>query len=72
MRKRIVSLLMALVMILSLVPTTVFAEDGTTGSLGSVHVTVENTTFTQAVTNASGNPVEPAWTGTLVDNYRES
>lgn len=69
MRKRIVSLLMALVMILSLVPTTVFAEDGTTGSLGSVHVTVENTTFTQAVTNASGNPVEPAWTGTLVDKW---
>ena len=67
MRKRIVSLLMALVMILSLVPTTVFAEDGTTGSLGSVHVTVENTTFTQAVTNASGNPVEPAWTGIKVD-----
>ena len=37
MRKRIVSLLMALVMILSLVPTTVFAEDGTTENLGTVH-----------------------------------
>ena len=63
MRKRIVSLLMALVMILSLVPTTVFAEDGTTENLGTVHVIVENTTFTEAT--ASGKT--PAWTGIKVD-----
>lgn len=63
MRKRIVSLLMALVMILSLVPTTVFAEDGTTENLGTVHVIVENTTFTEAT--ASGKT--PAWTGRKVD-----
>ena len=63
MRKRIVSLLMALVMILSLVPTTVFAEDGTTENLGTVHVIVENTTFTEAT--ASGKT--PAWIGRKVD-----
>ena len=49
MKKRIVSLFMALVMALSLIPTTVWAEvaEGSEGSLGSVHVTVENTTYTE-------------------------
>ena len=67
MRKRIVSLLMALVMILSLVPTTVFAEDGTTGSLGNVHVTVENQTFLEPREDSLRGTIIPAWTGTLVD-----
>ena len=48
MKKRIVSLFLALVMALSLIPTTVWAEvaEGSESSLGSVHVIVENTTFT--------------------------
>ena len=48
MKKRIVSLFLALVMALSLIPTTVWAEvaEGSESSLGSVHVIVENTTYT--------------------------
>ena len=42
MKKRIVSLLLALVMVLSLVPMSVFAADNHDGQ---VHVIVENTTY---------------------------
>ena len=61
MKKRIVSLFLALVMALSLIPTTVWAEvaEGSESSLGSVRVIVENTTYTE---------VESAdLKGTLVD-----
>lgn len=68
MRKRIVSLLMALVMILSLVPTTVFATEGEkTGNLGSVHVTIENQTFLASREDSLKGTVTPAWTGIKVD-----
>ena len=48
MKKRLVSLFLTLVMALSLIPTTVWAEvaEGSESSLGSVHVIVENTTYT--------------------------
>ena len=57
MKKRILSLLLTLVMVLSLIPTTVWADGET------VHVIVENTTFTKA----QGAP----WDGTLVDEWVE-
>ena len=57
MRKRIVSLLMALVMAFSLIPTTVLAA----GHDDQVHVVVENTTFHEA----DG----AAWEGKLVDKW---
>lgn len=57
MKKRILSLLLTLVMVLSLIPTTVWAAGET------VHVIVENTTFTKA----QGAP----WDGTLVDEWVE-
>ena len=57
MRKRIVSLLMALVMVFSLIPTTVFAA----GHDDQVRVIVENTTFPKAK--------GAAWEGTLVDQW---
>lgn len=60
MKKRILSLLLTLVMVLSLIPTTVWADGET------VHVIVENTTFTTAIDGKS-----PAWTGTLVDKWVE-
>ncbi len=71
MKKRIVSLFLALVMALSLIPTTVWAEvaEGSESSLGSVRVIVENTTFTGPYTYEDDDPVEPAWTGTLVDKW---
>ena len=64
MKKRIVSLFLALVMALSLIPTTVWAEvaEGSESSLGSVHVIVENTTYSVA---EDGAP----WDGTLVDAW---
>ena len=48
MKKRIVSLFLALVMALSLIPTTVWAEvaEGSESSLGTAHVIVENPTYT--------------------------
>ena len=55
MKKRILSLLLTMVMVFSLIPTTVFAAGET------VHVIVENTTFTKA----QGAP----WDGTLVDKW---
>ena len=57
MKKRILSLLLTLVMVVSLIPTTVWADGET------VHVIVENTTFTKA----QGAP----WYGTLVDEWVE-
>ena len=44
MKKKILSLLLALVMALSLVPTSVLAAPD---DLGKAHVIVENTTFTK-------------------------
>ena len=58
MKKRIVSLLMALVMVLSLVPATVWAAEDHDGQ---VRVIVENTTYAKS----SG----AAWDGTLVDKW---
>ena len=58
MKKRIISLLLALIMALSLLPVSVLAADDHTGQ---VHVTVENTTWTKA----DGAP----WEGTLVDEW---
>ena len=45
MKKRIISLLLALIMALSLLPVSVLAADDHTGQ---VHVTVENTTWAEA------------------------
>lgn len=45
MKKRIASLLLALVMVLSLVPTTVWAAENHDGQ---VRVVVENTTYAKA------------------------
>ena len=58
MKKRLLSLLLALIMALSLVPVTAFAADDHDGQ---VHVTVENTTWTKA----DGAP----WEGTLLDEW---
>ena len=61
MKKKILSLLLAVVMALSLVPTSVLAAPD---DLGKAHVIVENTTFTKPVDGKA-----PAWTGTLVDTW---
>ena len=58
MKKRIISLLLALIMALSLLPVSVLAADDHTGQ---VHVTVENTTWAKT----DGAP----WEGTLVDEW---
>ena len=58
MKKRIISLLLALIMAVSLLPVSVLAADDHTGQ---VHVTVENTTWAKA----DGAP----WEGTLLDEW---
>ena len=58
MKKKILSLLLALVMALSLVPTSVLAAPV---DLGQAHVIVENTTYPKD----KGAP----WDGTLVDTW---
>ena len=58
MKKRIVSLLLALVIVLSLVPTTVWAAEDHDGQVRGI---VENTTYAKA----DG----AAWDGTLVDKW---
>ncbi len=63
--KRIVSILLTLCLIVGLFPA--YAGETETGEqLGYVHVIVENTTFTEAITE-NGDTFEPKWTGTLVD-----
>lgn len=59
--KRLLSLLLALVMMFSLVESSVVTA---WADSNQVRVIVENTTFTSAV-----DGVEPAWTGTLVDTW---
>ena len=54
---KLLSLLLALAMLFSMIPAT-FAEE----SKGTVHVVVENTTFTEKM-----NGKTPAWTGELVN-----
>ena len=56
-RAKLLSLLLALAMLFSMIPAT-FAEE----SKGTVHVVVENTTFTEKM-----NGKTPAWTGELVN-----
>ena len=58
MKKRIISLLLALIMALSLLPVSVLAADD---HAGQVHVTVENTTWAET----DGAP----WEGMLVDEW---
>ena len=61
MKKRIVSLFLALVMALSLIPTTVWAETASgSENRGKVHVIVENTVY-KVTTDAD------LWNDTLVD-----
>lgn len=62
--KRIVSMLLALCLLLSLCP----AYAGATEELGQVHVIVENTTFLEKTADSRDGP---AWTGTLVDTWVE-
>ena len=57
MKKRGISILLALLLIVSLLPGAAFAQDG-----GTVRVIAENKTFTEPV-----DGVAPAWTGTLFD-----
>lgn len=61
MKKRIAALLLALVMVLSLIPTTVFADD----HANQVHVIVENTTFTRDKWPEG----EVYWDGTQVSTW---
>ena len=60
MRKRMLSLLLALVMVVSLMPTTAFARDIVEDRRGWADITIENTTFTEA--SALSNNQPPAWT----------
>ncbi|MDD7671403.1 MAG: S-layer homology domain-containing protein [Clostridia bacterium] len=65
MRKRILSLLLALVMVVGLLPTIVLAAGGDPAT--QVHVTVENTTFTEA--SEASNWLAPAWSGKGIDTW---
>ena len=60
MKKRIVSLFLALVMALSLIPTAVWAEAASSENRGKVHVIVENTVY-KVTTDAD------LWNDTLVN-----
>ena len=57
MKKRVISILLALLLIVSLLPGAAFAQES-----GTVRVIAENKTFTEPV-----DGVTPAWTGTLFD-----
>lgn len=57
MKKRVISILLALLLIVSLLPGAAFAQES-----GTVRVIAENKTFTEPV-----DGVTPAWTGTRFD-----
>ena len=63
MKKRILSLLLALVMLLGLLPTAALAANE---HANQVLVIVENTTFLEATEDSNG---EPAWTGVLLEEW---
>ena len=65
MKKRILSLLLALVMLVGLLPTAALAAGG--DPTKQVHVTVENTTFTEA--SEASNGLAPAWSGKEIDTW---
>lgn len=65
MRKRMLSLLLALVMVVGLLPTVALAAGGDPAT--QVHVTVENTTFTEA--SEASNWLAPAWSGKEIDTW---
>ena len=58
--KKLLSLLLVLVLVLSLLPMTALADGE------NVRVIIENTTFTTAAQSADGQTA-PAWSGTLLD-----
>ena len=64
MKKRILSLLLALVMLLGLLPTAALAANETHAN--QVFVIVENNTFLEATEASDG---EPAWTGVLIEKW---
>ncbi len=64
MKKRIISFLLVLTLVLGILPMGVMAADRDE-SKDQVRVIVENTTFTTPLDDGS----EPAWTGTLVDTW---
>ena len=70
MSKRVCSFLLALAMLLSLLPLSVFAADGTADTVGTVRVVVENNTCKETDTGSwvSG---ATAWSGILVDKTVE-
>lgn len=61
MKKRMLSLLLALVMILGLLPTVALGASVVEDRRGYAHLIVENTTFTDA--SAASNNLPPAWKG---------
>ena len=61
MKKRMLSLLLALVMILGLLPTVALGASVVEDRRGYAHLIVENTTFTDA--SAASNNQPPAWKG---------
>lgn len=63
MKKRVLSFLLAMVMVFSILPMNILAADRDENA-DQVHVIVENTTFLEPV-----DDVTPAWTGTLVDTW---
>ena len=65
MKKRILSLLLALVMLVGLLPTVSLAAGG--DPTKQVHVTVENTTFTEA--SEDSDWLAPAWSGKEIDAW---
>ena len=65
MKKRILSLLLALVMLVGLLPTAALAAGG--DPTKQVHVTVENTTFTEA--SEASNWLAPEWSGKEIDTW---
>ena len=65
MKKRLLSLLLVLVMVVGLLPTAVLAAGGDAAT--QVHVTVENTTFTAA--SEASNWLAPAWSGKEIDTW---
>ena len=70
MSKRVCSFLLALAMLLSLLPLSVFAADGAADTVGTVRVVVENNTCKETDTGSwvSG---ATAWSGILVDKTVE-
>ncbi|MEG0830139.1 MAG: Ig-like domain-containing protein [Anaerovoracaceae bacterium] len=64
--KRLVSIIAALAMVMTMIPAVAMAEEATPVEDVTVLITIQNNTFTKTLNADDGTKVSPKWTGELI------